>query len=450
MLYSYVMKNEEKRSWQELSSTAQAVSEEFETKFNDEIAKLHLIKTIMISNDILTVENIDFLYLDKIQPNTIFTRIDIVYPDNTLISNGKELILNENIKFNDFKTSSEYLTDRKTDFITGEPCVYYLLPVMEQEEISAMIIGVIDTKELSEIFKPMIYNGEANICIIDSKDGNYIMDSWHKELGNAYEMEERERLEGYENVDFKNDIKSLQTGTIAFVSRTTGKNLYMYYTPINAFDWELAIFAQEDTLFANLVSLRKMFIVAGFVEVFLFIVYCWWNINIIKQLQRSNQEIEKQKKQLEYLSYRDVLTSLFNRHKYTEVLTSLEKNTLSNVGVAYIDLNGLKQINDTKSHDAGDQYICNTAKQISEVFGENVYRIGGDEFVVFMLDIEKEQFVKKTELFQKNANKENISVSVGALWKVHCDSLSEMLKDAEKKMYAEKQKYYETHDRRRK
>ena len=78
------------------------------------------------------------------------------------------------------------------------------------------------------------------------------------------------------------------------------------------------------------------------------------------------------------------------------------------------------------------------------MFGENVYRIGGDEFVVFMLDIEKEQFVKKTELFQRNANKENISVSVGALWKVHCDSLSE------KKMYAEKQKYYETHDRRRK
>lgn len=449
MLYSYVMKNEEKRSWQELSTTAQDVSAEFETKFNDEIAKLHLIKTIMISNDILTVENIDFLYLDKIQPNTIFTRIDIVYPDNTLISNGKELILNENIKFNDFKTSSEYLTDRKTDFITGEPCIYYLLPVMEQEEISAMIIGVIDTKELSEIFKPMIYNGEANICIIDSKDGNYIMDSWHKELGNAYEMEERERLEGYENVDFKNDIKSLQTGTIAFVSRTTGKNLYMYYTPINAFDLELAIFAQEDTLFANLVSLRKMFIVAGFVEVFLFIVYCWWNINIIKQLQRSNQEIEKQKKQLEYLSYRDVLTSLFNRHKYTEVLTSLEKNTLSNVGVAYIDLNGLKQINDTKSHDAGDRYICNTAKQISEVFGENVYRIGGDEFVVFMLDIEKEQFIKKTELFQRNANKEKISVSMGVLWKANCDSLGEMLRDAEKKMYAEKQKYYETHDRRR-
>lgn len=38
MLYGYVMKNEEKRSWQELSTTSQTISEEFETKFNDEIA----------------------------------------------------------------------------------------------------------------------------------------------------------------------------------------------------------------------------------------------------------------------------------------------------------------------------------------------------------------------------------------------------------------------------
>lgn len=449
VLFGYVMKREEDRSWRELRTTAQTVGEEFRAKFEDEVVKLHLVQNIMLDRNLLTAEDVELLYLDQVQENTIFSRIDILYPDNTIISNGKEVIAEDLIAFDQLKTTSERMTERKIDFLTGEPCVYYIVPVVDREEVAAMVVGVIQAKELPQIFHPAIYNGEANICIIDSHDGNYLMDSWHEELGNVHTMGDRERLRGYEDVNFAQDIKCLKTGAIAFVSRTTGENLYMFYTPIHLFDWELCIFATEGSLFPDLLALRKVFFWAGLIEAGICVLYCGWNLHMIKRLQRSNAEIVSQKKQLEYLLERDVLTSLYNRHKYSEMLTSLKEETLRSVGVLYIDLNGLKQINDRHFHEEGDRYICAVARILTETFGEHCYRIGGDEFAVLILGMEQDRFAVKIQEFRTKAEENQVSVSLGAAWQQNCEELEAMFMEAEKQMYEEKRKYYEVHDRRK-
>ena len=64
-----------------------------------------------------------------------------------------------------------------------------------------------------------------------------------------------------------------------------------------------------------------------------------------------------------------------------------------------MDLNGLKQINDTLGHKAGDEYICAASRLICNVFTHSpVFRIGGDEFVVF---IRGGDYAFKGDLFEK-------------------------------------------------
>lgn len=235
LLYHVMMKHEEERSWDELSSTAQYISSEISSKFQDEIVKLHLIETIMIQDDVLSPEDIDTLHLDTIQPTTIFSRIDILFPDNTLVSNQTTRKLDNGLAFDEIVEKGEYLTNRMTDFQTGEECIYYVLPVSKNEELIAVILAMVDAESLSGIFQPTIYNDYSNICLIDMEDGNYIMDSWHDELGNAYEEEARKKVKGYEDVDLQSELKHGKTGTIAFISRTTGNPLYMYYTPVEMF-----------------------------------------------------------------------------------------------------------------------------------------------------------------------------------------------------------------------
>lgn len=451
LLYMEIMEREEKRCWQELSSTAQDVSSEIKTKFQDEITKLHLMEKIILQSEQFGTEDIGLLHIETVQPTTIFRRIDVLYPDNTLISNGSSIVIEEEVAFEEIKEKGEYLTQRMADFETEKECVYYVLPVMKNEEVIAVLIGMIDAGSLSEVFQPIIYNGQASICIIDSKDGSYIMDSWHDELGNAYDkkMTERKKIKGYEDVDMKESLKKLETGRVAFESRTTGKPLYMYYMPIGMFDWQLAIFAAEDVLFENLRSLQRIFILAGIAESVLLVLYYIWNIRMVRMLEQDKTELEKQREWFKQMGYKDMLTSMYNRNKYMEIWRAFKARELRKVGVAYIDLNGLKQINDLHSHDAGDEYICNAAKAISEVFEENCYRIGGDEFVILLADIEYDEFAAEIVRLQEIMKQKDISISIGFLWEEFADNLDALLKKAEQEMYREKEKYYTTHDRRR-
>lgn len=451
MIYGRIVGLEEDRCWQELSTTAQSVAEEMETKFKDEIVKLHLIKEIMSEEYNVGSKNyITNIHIEKIQATTIFERIDVLFPNNVIVSNGTEKMIHETIDFQKVISKGEYLTERKTDFVTGKECVYYVLPALDENgDIFAVILGVVDTSALPDIFPSKIYNSQANVCIIDASDGNYIMDNWHTELGNAYTDGDRERVKGYEDIDFHASMKSRETGTIAFVSKTRSTPLYMYYMPLDIADWQLAIFATEEVLFESLHTVRNILIFAGVLEIIMLCIYSFFNVLMMRKLSKSAEMIKDQQDELHYISYHDMLTSMYNRNKYTIVCNSLKEQKLTNIGVAYIDMNGLKQINDTQSHEAGDRYIRGAADSILSVFGEDSYRIGGDEFVILVKDVEKESFESDIARVIENAEKAEVSISIGHRWTELCEDLNALIKEAETIMYKEKAIYYTTHDRRR-
>lgn len=201
LLYYEVMGRETERCWRELGNTAEAVNREITTKLEDEVVKLHLIEEIMLQDNIRGVEDIGLLHLDVVKTTTIFSRIDILFPDNVLVSDGAERKLETTVDFDRVAEKGEYITRRKLDTRTGKQCVYYVLPVMKENEVLAVLIGMLEPEILSEAFMPIYYNGQISICMIDSADGSYIMDTWHSELGNIYETGYREKRKGYEDID---------------------------------------------------------------------------------------------------------------------------------------------------------------------------------------------------------------------------------------------------------
>lgn len=153
---------------------------------------------------------------------------------------------------------------------------------------------------------------------------------------------------------------------------------------------------------------------------------------------------KKQREKLELLSYRDVLTNLNNRNQYVKLLERQDGVVLENVGVAYLDINGLKKVNDSYGHEAGDRLIRKTAAVLLHLFSESAYRIGGDEFVIFCPGIGEGEFQSEIQLLRKDIEKKNVSVSVGAIWRPRTDDLEELLKEADRQMYQEKDRYYST------
>ena len=156
----------------------------------------------------------------------------------------------------------------------------------------------------------------------------------------------------------------------------------------------------------------------------------------------NSMERKERQQQLEDLSYRDMLTGLYNRNKYIMVVESYAEKSLHNVGVAYIDLNGLKKMNDVYGHESGDDLICRAASAIAAVFPGNAFRVGGDEFVVAEADIAKEQFSEKIDQLHQEMENRQVSVSIGVLWKEEENDIVRMLKQADNIMYDAKKKYH--------
>ncbi len=82
------------------------------------------------------------------------------------------------------------------------------------------------------------------------------------------------------------------------------------------------------------------------------------------------------------MAYRDILTGIRNRMAFKEDLEAVNQNVFQDYRLVMMDLNGLKKVNDHFGHSAGDLYIINCAKIISEAFADfgYSYRLSGDEF----------------------------------------------------------------------
>ena len=110
----------------------------------------------------------------------------------------------------------------------------------------------------------------------------------------------------------------------------------------------------------------------------------------------------------------------------------------------YIDLNGLKKVNDQQGHRAGDDLIMRAAQAIAAVFPEDAYRVGGDEFVVLQLDVSEAEFEQKTQLLRQKMQEKQVNASIGTIWRLEEDELEELLKKADERMYREKKQYHST------
>ncbi|WP_242875280.1 GGDEF domain-containing protein [Butyrivibrio sp. INlla14] len=147
-----------------------------------------------------------------------------------------------------------------------------------------------------------------------------------------------------------------------------------------------------------------------------------------------------------YLGSHDSLTGLGNRHALNQTLMLLVDMSTT-VGVCYSDINGLKNVNDEQGHEAGDELLKNTADIFASVFKKKYcYRIGGDEFIVIMPEVDEDIF--ETMVHKLKTKLKAISVSIGYIWSSDSKNIKNIVREADEAMYGSKAEYYKTHERR--
>lgn len=159
-------------------------------------------------------------------------------------------------------------------------------------------------------------------------------------------------------------------------------------------------------------------------------------------IEEQRKKIDAQTELLRRMSYEDPLTGLFNRYKFNQRISECEKKIPAQLGVAYFDLNGLKEVNDKLGHSAGDDLIRRTAAHISRFFSGKAYRIGGDEFVVIDEIPDENTFRSIIGSICKNMEEDKISISVGISWHQPVCKIMGQIEEADELMRLEKMKFY--------
>ena len=178
---------------------------------------------------------------------------------------------------------------------------------------------------------------------------------------------------------------------------------------------------------------------------------------VTERTEELVSEIERRKKieaRLFHDAHHDSLTGLPNRALFTERLQQAvahkRRHPEHHFAVLFLDLDRFKNINDTLGHSAGDEFLLDVSKRISDCVRDNdmVARLGGDEFVVLLdtmtsiedaKDVAKRMIRSLSEPFMLNGQEHYSGASVGiALCREDSDSVERLLRDADAAMYQAK------------
>ncbi|AEE13684.1 diguanylate cyclase with PAS/PAC sensor [Thermodesulfobium narugense DSM 14796] len=155
---------------------------------------------------------------------------------------------------------------------------------------------------------------------------------------------------------------------------------------------------------------------------------------------------------LEFLSYRDSLTGVYNRRFFEEELAKLSISRLKRkVAIVVVDIDCLKWANDRIGHAEGDNLIIRTARLLESIFKElgEVCRIGGDEFAVICIDYRNDELNNAIDKLKKSSGLAEddhvpLYISFGvAFGHVPGDDMQEIFRRADDAMYMDKGSHHE-------
>ncbi|MBR3269902.1 GGDEF domain-containing protein [Candidatus Saccharibacteria bacterium] len=140
----------------------------------------------------------------------------------------------------------------------------------------------------------------------------------------------------------------------------------------------------------------------------------------------------------------DQLTQVRNRNAYELERNEIPEKCKSGIGCVFMDVNGLHELNNEEGYDSGDLMLKFVAEQLKYRFYDGyVYRIGGDEFVVFIPDPDERILKQELSIVIENIHDEGYEIASGySLARIYRLSLDTLIRNAEERMKEDKRRFY--------
>lgn len=225
---------------------------------------------------------------------------------------------------------------------------------------------------------------------------------------------------------------------------------YVVYAPIPSVQWVLLAGLRQNEINAMTQSVLYTSIAKGpvlsisiIIFFLLIVIIIFWTISSMKKSAEINEK-------LNIIANYDPLTGIMNRNGYHTALDALSNGKYLSLACIYIDANGLHEINNHLGHQAGDKMLKTLADILLHVFSKcDVYRIGGDEFVVLCKNQDKYKILHQIEIAKQSLKKQGYEISVGIEWRNEDMNIKAIVNLAEEAMQQDKKRYYRENGKER-
>ena len=366
--------------------------------------------------------------------------VALLRPDGTLLTDGARYDVSGAFDFETEAARGAYISDRVTSYFAPEKLVVRnTVPVVRDGETIAILYGMVPLQELSRSYKTDLYGGNAFVLIVDGNTGDILVDTWHNTLGNLSDLSGRKMLMGYTYEEAMKKIPNGIGGDMCAVSRSTGLTLYLHYEPVGINNWSVVLGVSEQDALAGTRGVVKilylMSVIVGAILLSYLAYISWYLISARRGVYR--------------MSITDQGTGLMNRVAYEKLLHGGERHTSVPAVCIYIDANGLHEINNKHGHGAGDKLLQSVAECLRAQFPDGgLYRIGGDEFVVFS-KADAAVCEARMQAVSSALAAQDYSISYGIAAQRASAGLGDLVREADENMLKNKRSYYVEHDRRR-
>lgn len=422
-------------SFDELTASTKRLAEDYYSALKNDQMFLTAVSELIAKQKTEDVDTILQVMNSFDFTESFLTSMILLLPDGQLLhKDGTWYDVSDRVDFAAEAAKGAYLSDRLRSLFAPENLVVRsAVPVVRDGETIAILYGVISLQEIPRAYISDYYNGKAFILLVDGTTGDILLDTWHHTLGNLSDMDGRKTLKGYTYEQAVDNMLHGRSGDMRSVSATTGDVLYMHYEPVGINNWSVTIGVSEADALAGLRTgvriLYLMALIAG-VVLLAYMAYVAW------YLASSRRSVYAQ-------SITDQGTGLMNRRAYEKYLCESEDHVFASATCIYIDANGLHEINNERGHEAGDRMLCMTADQLREQFPDSkIYRIGGDEFVVFPSDAQEQPCRVRMEEISARLAAQGYSISYGLAVRKEAVGLRGLVREADERMLEAKHAYY--------
>ena len=249
----------------------------------------------------------------------------------------------------------------------------------------------------------------------------------------------------------RESFESEKEGSLSFAS--DGMEETLVHVPIQGTDWEMAVLIREgviqdqirDISEKTLANSRNQIIFTTVSVLALAVVLLIQYHRLSRDKLRAEKETSRAFKTM---ANTDSLTGIRNKHAYAEnealINRQIQSGAIEKLAVVVGDVNGLKYVNDTLGHAAGDQLIKDASEMLCKAFSHGaVFRIGGDEFVILLqgegFDTMDEVIGALNRRVEANIKADKVVVSIGyAILTPQDRRLGDVFERADNMMYERK------------